>query len=70
VAVRHDASPAEIALAWVIRQEGVISIPQAGRPEHVREDRDALDVHLTKEDLRELDRAFPPPKEKRELEVL
>jgi diketogulonate reductase-like aldo/keto reductase len=70
IAVRHDASPAEIALAWVIRQDGVIAIPQAGRPEHVREDHDALDVHLTKEDLRELDRAFPPPTAKRELEVL
>jgi diketogulonate reductase-like aldo/keto reductase len=70
IAVRHDASPAEIALAWVIRQDGVIAIPQAGRPEHVREDHDALDVHLTKEDLRELDRAFPPPTKRRELDVL
>jgi diketogulonate reductase-like aldo/keto reductase len=70
IAVRHDASPAEIALAWVIRQDGVIAIPQAGTPEHVREDHDALDVHLTKEDLRELNEVFPPPTSKQELEVI
>jgi diketogulonate reductase-like aldo/keto reductase len=70
IAARHDASPARIALAWVIRQDGVIAIPQAGTPEHVREDRDALDVHLTKEDLRELNEVFPPPTAKQELEVI
>jgi diketogulonate reductase-like aldo/keto reductase len=70
IATRHAASPAEIALAWVIRQDGVIAIPQAGTPEHVREDHDALDVHLTKEDLRELNEAFPPPTAWRELEVI
>ncbi len=70
IAVRHDASPAEIALAWVIRQDGVIAIPQAGTPEHVREDRDALDVHLTKEDLRELNEVFSPPTSKQELDVI
>jgi diketogulonate reductase-like aldo/keto reductase len=70
IATRHAASPAEIALAWVIRQDGVIAIPQAGTPEHVREDHDALDVHLTKEDLRELNEAFPPPTARHELEVI
>jgi diketogulonate reductase-like aldo/keto reductase len=70
IAARHDASPAEIALAWVIRQDGVIAIPQAGTPEHVREDHDALAVHLTKDDLRELNEVFPPPTSKQELEVI
>jgi diketogulonate reductase-like aldo/keto reductase len=70
IAMRHDASPAMIALAWVIRQDGVIAIPQAGTPEHVREDHHALEVHLTKEDLRELNEVFPPPTSKQELEVI
>ena len=70
IAARHSASPAAIALAWVIRQDEVIAIPQTGRPKHVREDHDALDVHLTKEDLRELNEAFPPPNGPRELEVI
>jgi diketogulonate reductase-like aldo/keto reductase len=45
-------------------------IPKASRPEHVRENRGALDVALTKEDLTALDRAFPPPKGKSSLGML
>lgn len=61
VAVRHGATPAQVALAWVLRQKGLIVIPKAGRPEHVRENRLALDLRLTEEDLAELESAFPPP---------
>jgi diketogulonate reductase-like aldo/keto reductase len=70
VAKRHDVTPAQVALAWVIRRDGVIAIPQAGDPKHVHENRGALDVHLSKEDLVQLDRAFPPPTEKQPLEML
>jgi diketogulonate reductase-like aldo/keto reductase len=70
VAGRHNATPAQICLAWVLRQEGVIAIPKAGIPEHVREDYDALDVRLTSEDLHELDEAFPPPREPQPLEMI
>jgi diketogulonate reductase-like aldo/keto reductase len=45
-------------------------IPKAADPRHVRENRAALDVTLTSEDLKELDRAFPPPTRKRSLEML
>jgi diketogulonate reductase-like aldo/keto reductase len=70
VAARHGATPAQAALAWLLRQEGLIVIPRAGTPKHVRENRAALDLRLTKMDLAELDRAFPPPTEKRPLEML
>jgi diketogulonate reductase-like aldo/keto reductase len=70
IAVRHSASPAQIALAWVIRQEQVIAIPRSGRPEHVREDHDALEIRLTGHDLAELDEAFPPPTGPHPLEVI
>jgi diketogulonate reductase-like aldo/keto reductase len=70
VAGRHNATPAQLCLAWVLRQEGVIAIPKAGTPEHVREDYDALEIKLTKEDLRELDEAFPPPREPQPLEMI
>jgi diketogulonate reductase-like aldo/keto reductase len=62
IARRREASAAQVALAWLLRQDGTIVIPKAARPEHVRENRGALDVALTEEDLRALDRAFPPPK--------
>lgn len=61
VAARHDATPAGVAIAWLIRRDGVLAIPKAGRAEHVRDNRAALDLTLTGEDLAELDRAFPPP---------
>jgi diketogulonate reductase-like aldo/keto reductase len=70
VAGRHNATPAQLCLAWVLRQEGVIAIPKAGSPEHVREDYDALEITLTAGDLHELDKAFPPPGEPQPLETI
>ncbi len=71
VAARHDGvTPAQVALAWVLRQDGVCAIPRSGRPEHVRENRAALDIHLTSQDLADLDRAFPPPTRKQPLAMI
>jgi diketogulonate reductase-like aldo/keto reductase len=70
VAERHGATPAQIALAWVLRLDGVNAIPKAGTPAHVEENRAALDLRLTGEDLAELDAAFPPPEEEQPLEML
>ena len=70
IARRHSATPAQVALAWLLRQPGTIVIPKAARPEHVRENRGALDVVLTEEDLAALDRAFPPPKGRSALGML
>ena len=64
IAKRHHARPAQIALAWVLRHEGVVAIPKGAHSDHVRQNRAALDIHLTQEDLTELDRDFPPPRKK------
>ncbi len=70
IAQRHNANPAQIALAWVLHRDGVIAIPRAGTPSHVRQNAAARDVELTREDLADLDRAFPPPTRPRPLEML
>ncbi|MER9007573.1 MULTISPECIES: aldo/keto reductase [unclassified Mesorhizobium] len=70
IAARHNATAAQIALAWVMAQPGVIAIPKASSQEHVRQNFAALDIELTAEDLAELDRAFPPPTRKRGLEMI
>ncbi|MET7408700.1 aldo/keto reductase [Streptomyces parvulus] len=70
VAAAHGATPAQIALAWVLRHEDVIAIPKASSRAHVEENRTALDVVLTADDLAMLDRAFPPPEGKGPLEML
>lgn len=61
VARRHDATAAQVALAWVLRLPQVCAIPKAGSAAHVRENVRALELRLTPEDLADLDRAFPPP---------
>jgi diketogulonate reductase-like aldo/keto reductase len=70
IAERHDATPIQIALAWVLRRKGVIAIPKAVEPEHVRQNRAALDIRLSEADLAELDRAFPPPGRKEPLAMI
>ena len=62
IASRHEATPAQVALAWLLRQDGMIVIPKASRQEHVRDNLGALDLRLTPDDIAALDRAFPPPK--------
>jgi diketogulonate reductase-like aldo/keto reductase len=61
IAEHHGVSPSCVALAWVLHHDEVVAIPKAGTPEHVRENRRSLDVHLTADDLAALDREFPPP---------
>ncbi|MEO3385384.1 aldo/keto reductase [Mesorhizobium sp. CAU 1741] len=70
VADRHGVSRSQIALAWVLRQDGVIAIPKAVTPDHVRENRAAHDIRLIPADLQELDRLFRPPSGKQPLEMI
>ena len=70
IARRHDVSTTQVALAWVLRHKGVIAIPKAVKPEHVRANRVAVDLVLTEVDLAEIDAAFPPPRRKVPLEMI
>jgi diketogulonate reductase-like aldo/keto reductase len=70
VAARLGATPAQVALAWVLRQDGVVAIPKAASIAHVRDNHKALALELDAEALRALDAAFPPPKKSRPLEML
>ncbi|MGH9881883.1 MAG: aldo/keto reductase [Pyrinomonadaceae bacterium] len=70
IASRHNVTPAQVALAWLLRQRDIVAIPKASRPEHIRENRAALEIELTDEDIKELDKAFPPPDRKIPLELL
>jgi len=70
IAKAHDATASQIALAWVLRQPGVIAIPKASNEKHVRENAGSIDIKLSKQDLTALDEEFPPPKSKRPLPIL
>jgi diketogulonate reductase-like aldo/keto reductase len=61
VAKRHEATPFQVALAWVLRDPTVIAIPKATDLAHLSANHRALDLRLTDEDLAAIDADFPPP---------
>jgi diketogulonate reductase-like aldo/keto reductase len=69
-AQRHGMPPAHAALAWLLASDDVIVIPKCGSRARFKQNAGALDVTLTKAQLAELDRAFPPPAGPRALEML
>ncbi|MBB1250725.1 aldo/keto reductase [Rhizobium sp. G21] len=70
LAKAHQATPAQIALAYLLGQAGVIAIPKSSRPERVEENRASADVTLTPEALATLDEVFPRPTRKIPLEMI
>uniref|UniRef100_UPI002412FE89 aldo/keto reductase n=1 Tax=Sphingomonas echinoides TaxID=59803 RepID=UPI002412FE89 len=62
IAAEFDATPAQVALAWVLRDPSVIAIPKAGSVDHVRDNHAALDLVLDRVLLDRLEAAFPRPK--------
>ncbi|MDZ7653629.1 MAG: aldo/keto reductase [Burkholderiaceae bacterium] len=67
VGALQGASAAQVALAWVLAQSGVIAIPKAVREMHLRENFAAAALRLTADDLAQIDRAHPPPRRKQPL---
>jgi len=63
-------TPAQLCLAWVLAQPGVVAIPKSSTRDRVKENLAALEVKLSAQVLAELDRAFPPPRGKQSLEML
>lgn len=70
LADKHSATPAQIALAWVLREDLVIPIPKTSSEKRMEENFGALQIQLEKQDLEELDKIFPPPAFKMSLETL
>ncbi|NBA96585.1 aldo/keto reductase [Pseudomonas sp. R5(2019)] len=70
IAERHDATAAQVSLAWVTRHQGVIAIPKAVEPSHVQLNAAAADLVLSADDLLAIDRAFAPPTHKQPLAMV
>lgn len=70
IAKAHQATVAQVALAFLLRNPGVIVIPKTAMQERARENRQAADIRLTPDDLAILDKAFPPPARKMPLEMI
>jgi len=70
LASKRAATPAQLALAWLVAQSGVMAIPKAASEAHLRENLAALAITLSPGDLAELDAAFPPPRRKTPLAMI
>ncbi|MNP70462.1 putative oxidoreductase YtbE [compost metagenome] len=70
IARQHNASAAQVLLAWVIHHQGVMAIPKASSIEHVKENASALEITFSAEELARLDAAFPAPGRKTALDVV
>ena len=68
-AARIGVTPAQLALAWTLRRDGVIAVSKSGTVEHVRGNRAAADLMLTEADLAALDDALPLARERRALVI-
>jgi diketogulonate reductase-like aldo/keto reductase len=64
------ATPAQVALAWLLAQDNVIAIPKAGRSAHVHDNRAAADLTLAPDTLARLDGLYPRPRGRVPLEML
>ena len=70
LAAKHGVTTAQLALAWLLRQDGVIAIPKASSRQHLEENFAALNLSLDAAVLAELDHLFPPPRHATPLEML
>ncbi|MDK4731276.1 aldo/keto reductase [Rhizobium sp. CNPSo 3490] len=70
IAKAYQATPAQLALAFLLKRDGVIAIPKTWNAERVRENRDCVSLNITDDDWEALDAAFPPPAGKKPLEML
>lgn len=64
MAKAYQATPAQVALAFLLKRDGVIAIPKSASLARIRENREAADLKITDADWAVLDAAFPPPTKK------
>jgi diketogulonate reductase-like aldo/keto reductase len=67
---RHNLSPAQVALAWLLANDDIIVIPKTRSSDRLKENLGALAHPLTQTQRAELDLLFPPPSGPHSLEML
>ncbi|WP_078431531.1 aldo/keto reductase [Metabacillus halosaccharovorans] len=67
IAEKHHATIFQILLAWCIRNGKTIAIPQSSKTAHVIDNVKAAEIHLTQQDLRQIDSVYPKPSMKQPL---
>lgn len=70
IAKAYQATPAQVALAFLLERDGVIAIPKSASPDRTAENAEAVDLDISDEDWATLDATFPPPQRKQPLEMI
>jgi diketogulonate reductase-like aldo/keto reductase len=70
IAEARQATAAQIALAWSIREADVVAIPKSVDPQRIEENLRAAELQLSATELAQIDQAFPAPRSRQPLEVL
>ena len=58
IAKAHSATPFQIALAWLVMQPRVITIPMSFDPQHIQENFEAVNIELTDQEFKTLSEAW------------
>ena len=58
IAKAHSATPYQIALAWLVYQPRVITIPMSYNPQHIKENFEAADIKLSEQEMTQLSNAW------------
>jgi diketogulonate reductase-like aldo/keto reductase len=59
IAKAHNATPYQIALAFLVRDPNLFAIPKAAHPEHALDNAAAAEIELSEDEIRRIDEAFP-----------
>ncbi|MBI2811736.1 MAG: aldo/keto reductase [Candidatus Melainabacteria bacterium] len=69
IADKHGTTVRQVILSFIVHDPNVFTIPKAAKEQHVTENAGAGNVILTAEDIRQIDHAFPAPKNPVSLEM-
>jgi diketogulonate reductase-like aldo/keto reductase len=70
IAAGHDATPRQIALAFLVRRPSLFAIPKAASLPHVEENGAAAEIELTPAEIARIEAAFPLPRRQHGLPMI
>lgn len=54
IADKHNITPAQVSLAWILSDKHRVAIPKTSNPDHLQGNLDAMKVHLSAEELEKI----------------
>jgi diketogulonate reductase-like aldo/keto reductase len=63
IGAKYGKNAYQVALNWILRRDGVVTIPKSSTEANIRSNAEALGWELSEADLRQIDEVFPRPAE-------